>query len=97
MGKVYELAERLWESNIREIRILASMIDNLEVVTEEQMEVWVKGGECSGARLEGASSKNIFRFHPFSRFSYYPYNFEKQFILKFLTYFYFVSLLFLRI
>jgi len=42
MGKDHELAERLWESNIRETRILASMIDNPEVVTEEQMEGWVK-------------------------------------------------------
>lgn len=42
MGKDHELAQKLWESDIRETRILASMIDNPETVTEEQMEAWVK-------------------------------------------------------
>lgn len=42
IGKDPELAKKLWESNIRETRILASMVDNPEVVAEEQMERWVK-------------------------------------------------------
>jgi len=42
IGKDHELAQKLWESDIRETRILASMIDNPETVTEEQMEEWVK-------------------------------------------------------
>jgi len=42
IGKDHELAQKLWESDIRETRILASMIDNPETVTEEQMEGWVK-------------------------------------------------------
>ena len=42
IGKDHELAQKLWGSDIRETRILASMIDNPETVTEEQMEEWVK-------------------------------------------------------
>lgn len=42
IGKDHELAQQLWESNIRETRILASMIDDPMLVTEKQMEKWVK-------------------------------------------------------
>ncbi len=39
--KNHALAQQLWESGFRETMILASMIDELEMVTEEQMEKWV--------------------------------------------------------
>ena len=42
IGTRHELAQELWASDIREARILASMIDEPEIVTEEQMESWVK-------------------------------------------------------
>ena len=38
----HQLALELWESGIQEARILASMIDNPEDATEEQLEKWVK-------------------------------------------------------
>ncbi|WXG39628.1 MAG: DNA alkylation repair protein [Candidatus Freyarchaeum deiterrae] len=41
-GKNHLLAQQLWASNTRETRILASMIDDPEMVTEEQMDSWVK-------------------------------------------------------
>jgi 3-methyladenine DNA glycosylase AlkD len=41
-GKDHLLAQRLWSSGIHEARILAGMIDVPEVVTEKQMEQWVK-------------------------------------------------------
>ncbi len=41
-GVDHALAQQLWASNIHEARILASMIDKPEIVTEEQMEGWVK-------------------------------------------------------
>lgn len=41
-GKDYELAQQLWASGIHEARLLASMIDKPEMVTEAQMESWVK-------------------------------------------------------
>jgi len=38
----HALAQQLWASKIHEARILASMIDDPKMVTEEQMEGWVK-------------------------------------------------------
>lgn len=40
-GKNHVLAQQLWESGIRETMILASMIDEPDIVTQEQMEQWV--------------------------------------------------------
>jgi len=41
-GKNHPLAQQLWASGIHEARILASMIDDPKMVTEEQMERWVE-------------------------------------------------------
>jgi 3-methyladenine DNA glycosylase AlkD len=41
-AKDHRLALELWETGIAEARILASMIDDPEQVTEKQMEKWVK-------------------------------------------------------
>ncbi len=42
IGSNHELAQELWDSQIHEARILASMIDIPEKVTVEQMDRWVK-------------------------------------------------------
>jgi len=42
VGTDHGLAERLWSSGIRDAMILAFMIDDSELVTEEQMDRWVK-------------------------------------------------------
>lgn len=42
IGKNHKLAQQLWTTNIRETKILASMIEDPEMVTEEQIEGWVK-------------------------------------------------------
>ncbi len=42
IGMNHSLAQRLWSSGIHEARILASIIDNPEIVTEEQIEKWAK-------------------------------------------------------
>lgn len=41
IGKDHELALRLWKTGVQEARIVASMIDVPEEVTEDQMETWV--------------------------------------------------------
>ena len=41
-GKDHALAQKLWASGIHEAHILASMIDDPKMVTEEQMEDWVR-------------------------------------------------------
>jgi len=42
IGISHQLAQQLWTTNIRETKILASMIEDPEMVTEEQIEDWVK-------------------------------------------------------
>lgn len=42
IGRNHVLAQQLWSSGIHEARILAGMIDIPDMVTEEQMESWVK-------------------------------------------------------
>jgi len=42
IGKDHELALDLWRTRIAEARILASMVDDPDKLTEEQMEDWVK-------------------------------------------------------
>lgn len=42
IGKNHVLAQELWSSGIHEARILAGMIDEADMVTENQMERWVK-------------------------------------------------------
>ena len=40
IGRNHGLAQRLWSTGVHEARILASMIDDPRMVTEEQMEAW---------------------------------------------------------
>ncbi len=42
IGKDHKLAQQLWTLNIRETQILAGMIDDSELMTEQQMEKWAK-------------------------------------------------------
>jgi 3-methyladenine DNA glycosylase AlkD len=41
LGHNHDLAQELWSSEVHEARILATMVDEPEKVTEEQMERWV--------------------------------------------------------
>ena len=43
LGKDHRLAAELWETGIAEARILASMVDDPDKLSETQMEDWVKG------------------------------------------------------
>jgi len=42
IGRDHRLAQELWESGVHEARILAVLIDDSHLVTEQQMERWVK-------------------------------------------------------
>ncbi|MDO8635264.1 MAG: DNA alkylation repair protein [Dehalococcoidia bacterium] len=42
VGKDHQLAVALWKTGIAEARMVASMVDELDKVTEQQMEDWVK-------------------------------------------------------
>lgn len=41
IGKDHALAQQLWDSNIREARIIAALVDDPKLVTGDQMERWV--------------------------------------------------------
>lgn len=43
IGRNHGTALALWQTDIHEARILASMVDDPSVVTEQQMEAWVAG------------------------------------------------------
>ncbi len=63
--KDHDLAQKLWETGIHEARMLASMIDDPNRVTPEQMEAWVKDFDswdiCDGV------CGNLFDKTPYSR------------------------------
>ena len=42
VGTNHELAQKLWKTGVHEARILASMIDDPETVSQDQMEGWAK-------------------------------------------------------
>ena len=42
IGEDHVIAQRLWKSDIREARILASMVDDPKEVTDQQIEEWVQ-------------------------------------------------------
>jgi 3-methyladenine DNA glycosylase AlkD len=42
IGNKHKLALELWDTEVHEARILASMIDEIDYVTEAQMDKWVK-------------------------------------------------------
>lgn len=58
----HELASALWASGIHEARILASMVDDPEQVTEVQMESWVAGFDSWD--LCDQVCMNLFDKHP---------------------------------
>jgi 3-methyladenine DNA glycosylase AlkD len=63
-GKNHVLAEKLWQYGYSETRIMASMIDDPKLVTEDQMERWVIGFDswdvCDQCCM------NLFRKTPFA-------------------------------
>ena len=64
IGKDHDLAKELWESDIRETRILASLIDNPKEVTKEQMDRWVKDFDCWDVCDQ--TCMNFFRYTQFA-------------------------------
>lgn len=48
IGKNHELALKLWASNIYEARVLAALIDDVSMLSEKQMEDWVRDFDSWG-------------------------------------------------
>lgn len=64
IGKNHKLALELWKTNIHEARVLASMVDEPEKVTEKQMEKWV--GDFKSWDLCDQVCLNLFDKTPFA-------------------------------
>ena len=60
----HELAGQLWQTGIHEARLLASMVEDPSLVTEAQMDTWVKDfdnwGVCDGV------CNDVFKRTPFA-------------------------------
>ncbi|MGZ7067281.1 MAG: DNA alkylation repair protein [Methanobacterium sp.] len=63
-GKNHELAQELWEHGYTETRILASMIEDPRLVSEEQMENWAL--EFNSWDICDQCCMNLFRKTPFA-------------------------------
>ncbi|MHB9030885.1 MAG: DNA alkylation repair protein [Candidatus Latescibacterota bacterium] len=81
IGKDHELARLLWDHDSRESRILASMIEDLNLVTEEQLERWVRNfdswevcDQCCMNLIE----KSIFAWQKAFEWSASPEEFVKR-------------------
>lgn len=64
LGKDHALAKELWAVDTRETRILASLVDEKDEVTEDQMEDWVK--EFSYWEIVDQVVMNLFEQTPFA-------------------------------
>jgi 3-methyladenine DNA glycosylase AlkD len=63
-GKNHELAGKLWKYGYSETKILASMIDDSNLITEDQMEKWVL--EFDSWDICDQCCMNLFRKTPFA-------------------------------
>ena len=80
IGKNHLLAQKLWSSGIHEAQILASMIDDPEMVTDEQMEIWVKDFD-SWSVCDGCCN-NLFRKTKFAYQKAVNWSFRKEEFVK---------------
>ena len=64
LGKNHELAMKLWAENIRETRIIASIVDEPELVTEEQMDCWAE--EFTNWEVCDQCCMNLFEKTPYA-------------------------------
>ena len=63
-GKNHELAKKLWEHGYRETRIIASIVEDPKMVTEDQMDEWALGFDTWD--ICDQCCMNLFRKTPFA-------------------------------
>jgi 3-methyladenine DNA glycosylase AlkD len=64
IGRDHALAQRLWEADILETRLLASLVDDPRQVTPEQMDRWAR--DCDNWAVVDGCCLNLFRQTPFA-------------------------------
>ncbi len=64
IGKDHELAQQLWDSDVHELRIIASMVDEPTKVTKKQMNAWAD--DFNSWDLCDQCCNNLFVYTPFA-------------------------------
>ncbi|HMB67119.1 MAG TPA: DNA alkylation repair protein, partial [Candidatus Bathyarchaeia archaeon] len=64
VGRDHQLAMRLWETELHDARLLATMVDNPEEVTIDQMDKWVR--DFDSWDVVDGSCGNLFDKTPFA-------------------------------
>ena len=80
VGKNHDLACRLWEKGYRETRILASMIDDPQIITEAQMDTWVK--DFYDWEVCDQCCMNLFKKTPFAYKKCYEWSASEEEFVK---------------
>lgn len=80
IGKNHELAEKLWKHGYSETRILASIIDDPEIVTEEQMDMWAL--EFDSWDVCDQCCMNLFRKTPFAYKKVFEWSMREEEFVK---------------
>ncbi|MEG8946540.1 DNA alkylation repair protein [Rosettibacter firmus] len=81
IGKNHNLALQLWETKYHEARILASMIDEPELVSKLQMDKWAK--EFNSWDLCDQVCMNLFSKSPFAKEKIFKWsNSKKEFVKR---------------
>lgn len=76
IGKNHELALKLWDSGIHEARLVAIFIDEIDKVTEAQMDRWVK--DIDSWDICDQACGNLFDKTPFAYKKVYEYVRRKE-------------------
>lgn len=79
-GKNHELAQKLWEHEYAETRILASIIEDPKLVSEEQMENWAL--EFDSWDVCDQCCMNLFRKTPFAYEKVYQWSKREEEFVK---------------
>lgn len=79
-GKDHELAEELWNTGYGETKILASLIDDPKMVTEDQMEKWVI--EFDSWDVCDQCCINLFRKLPFAYKKVFEWSMREEKFVK---------------
>jgi 3-methyladenine DNA glycosylase AlkD len=79
-GKDHKLANDLWQTEIDEAKILASMIDNPAELTEQQMDEWVK--DFNSWDICDQVCMNLFEKAPFARKKIYDWSYREEEFVK---------------
>ena len=71
IGKNYELAIALWKENVRECKILATMIMPPDVILPEVVDIWMEQTET--IEIAEQAAMNLYQFLPYAHMKAYEW------------------------